>query len=128
MGSSRKSSELHIGLGFEPIRAPDGSISWLLRGKGFMVRLPMEGWKQTFWSSFSNWFDSHYASIEYPLRAEIHFCDKKMRFLVRGDEDLENLCRLLKDPMLLMSEGGGEEETTASRLLAALKGHRRAES
>lgn len=127
MDHKSKSSELHIQLGFSLSSTSPGTVSWLLRGNGFSVRLPVDGWKQSLWSSFSNWFDSHCVSIEYPLRTEIHFCDQKMSFLVRGDEDLENLCRFLKDPMLLMSEVDGEEGTTASRLLAALNKHRRAE-
>jgi len=114
-------------LGFDLIRASDGSISWLFSDKGFRVRLPMEPWKQTFWSSFTIWFESNCSEIRYPLEAEVHFCDKEMCFLVRGDEDLENLCRFLKDPILLMSEGGGGDETTARRLLAALNEYRRAE-
>jgi hypothetical protein len=127
MGSRSKSSEIHIELGFYIARMPDGVLSWLLHGSGFRVRLPMDGWKQTCWVSFSNWFESHCASIEYPLRADVHFCDKEMLFLLRCDEDLKNLCRFLKDPILLMSEGGDGRETTASRLLAAIKGYRRAE-
>lgn len=127
MSSDPKSSEIHIDLGFQLIRMRDEGMSWLLVGREFTVKLPVAGWKQTFFDSYSNWFDSHYTQIEYPLSAEVNFSGKDFRFTVRGDTDLENLCRLLKDPILLMSEGDGEEGTTARRLLAALNRNRRAE-